>query len=150
VSPVELDFLRSKLLELSRDLRACIFMQRYEYDFTGRQSCAPTAPCPIKEPCTVHRLEKLQWRFDELRALYVTTKSQSRLRELARVLPRIADILSRASTGWRDHRGNVHRYAVLNPDLQPDDDFGGTCPHGRRWDQPCRRCKADDAETDAL
>lgn len=149
MSPVQLDYLRSKLLEESRDLCAVLFMRRYEYDFTGRPSCPPNAPCPIKQPCVVHRLERLQWKFDELRALYVTTKSEKRIRDLARALPRLAAVLSRASTGWRDHRGNVHRYSVLNPDLKPDE-LGDTCDHGRPWDEPCGKCAADDAERDAL
>jgi len=170
VTPVELDYLRSKLLTVSRGLGAVLFVRRFEYDFSLRPRCPTDAPCTSKAPCAQHRLERLQWQLDELRALFVTTKSLARLRQLALALPRLSDALSRASTGWRDGRGVVHRYSVYDPSkctrrchphcercelragnaAPVDGEFAETCEHGRRWDQPCRRCKADDAATDAL
>lgn len=110
MTPLELDFQRAKLLEGSPALRALVIARPLEYVFDGRANA--------------DKLARLQLQFDELRALFVTSKSPARVRELAEELPRIYDALGRAATGWRDARGVVHRFAIHNPDFSKDAELG--------------------------
>lgn len=99
----ELDFARSKLLVDNKPLAYIVTRGPAEYVFDGRAN--------------EHKLWRLQEQFHEARMTFLTTRNVQRMHELATQLPRLADMLRRAATGWRDRRGVVHRFALDNPEL---------------------------------
>lgn len=142
MTPAELDFFRAKLLVDDPILARIVCAAPLERDFTGK---------PMAD-----ELAALQERYFELRHRFQTTRSRTTLEKLAgrvrcdpkdfvQSLKRLDERLSRASTGWRDSRGVVHRFACDNPQLE-------TCPHGRELAPgfECERCDADQRQADAL
>lgn len=120
LAPLSVDFLRAQLLTDNQDLIAIVLGRVPVYVFDGRPRCPLDAICTTKQPCELHRLEHIQFEFEDDSVAYSTTKSVERVLELAARLPRTAKQLRRGATGWRDRHGVVHRFALDNPELTAD------------------------------
>lgn len=112
---LEVDTLRAELLERARapglipELATIILHRPFDRTFRFAHRVTSRAMRPPAAQAKLERhLTEMQLRFHELRAEYVTTMSATRIRQLARALPRMERMLAEYATGWIGRGGRAH------------------------------------------